>query len=137
MLLWCYKLVFFSVENLTDGFIFIFFIHKGVQLFICYFASHHKTAQWTLYEGFWVCGTEFCSVFLFFYLKPLASHLSLLVLLLLWGAHTFLTTKFCPLLVLLFSVYKIYSNLPQPNHSFQILFQFMNLQKRWQIFTTK
>lgn len=97
-----------------------FFIHKGVQLFIYYFASHHKAAQWTDYGGFWVCGTEFCSVFLFFYLKPLSSHLILLLLLLLCGAHTLLTIIFCPLLFLLFSVYKISSYL----HSLIIVFTF-------------
>lgn len=43
----------------TNGFIFNFFTHKGVQLFICYFASHHKAAQWTDYEGCWVCGILF------------------------------------------------------------------------------
>lgn len=68
------SLWFLSVKNLTDGFLFNFFIHKVVQLFICCFASLHKATQWTDYEGFWVCETEFCSVFLFFYLKPLSSH---------------------------------------------------------------
>lgn len=125
------------MEDLADGFIFNFFIHKGVQLFMCYFASYHKAAQWTDYEGFWVSGTEFCSVFLFFYVKPLSFHLSLILLLLLCGAHAFLTTIFCPLLFLLFSVYKISSNFPQPNHSFHILFWFMNLQKNGKFSPTK
>lgn len=93
----------FSVKNVTDGFLFNFFIHKVVQLFICYFASLHKATQWTDYEGFWVCETEFCSVFLFFYLKPLSSHLSLLLLFLLCGAQTFLTTIFCYFSSFLFS----------------------------------
>lgn len=39
------SLWFFSVKNLTDGFLFNFFIHKVVQLFICCFASLHKATQ--------------------------------------------------------------------------------------------
>lgn len=65
---------------------------------------------------------EFCSVFLFFYVKPFSFHLSLLLLLLLCGAHTFLAIIFCSLLFLLYSVYRSSPNLPLLNHSFHILF---------------
>lgn len=87
---------------------------------------------------------EFCSVFLFFYLKPLSSHLfllllllSLLLLLLLHGAHTFLVIIFCSLLFLLYSVCRSSPNLPLPNHSFHILFWSVNLHKNGKFSPTK
>lgn len=87
---------------------------------------------------------EFCSVFLFFYLKPFSSHLSLLLLLLsllllllLHGAHTFLVTIFCSLLFLLYSVCRSSPNLPLPNHSFHILFWSVNLHKNGKFSPTK
>lgn len=80
---------------------------------------------------------EFCSVFLLFYVKPFSFHLSLLLLLLLCGAHTFLAIIFCSLLILLYSVYRSSPNLPLPNHSFHILFWFVNLQKNGKFSPTK